>query len=63
MERLVNYYVQQLFSKKHTLDQYTVEQMIDDENTIRDFFEKHLRKQSVDQRLQIITDLRDMLDA
>jgi len=63
LDRVVNKYVEQLFGKKHTLDQHTIQRMQDDEQTLRDFFSQKARKNAVSEGLQVLTDLRELLDA
>jgi hypothetical protein len=63
LERIVYAYLDQLYSKKHTLDKYTVETLQDDEEVLRDFFTKHAKKSTVQATLKILEDLRELLDA
>lgn len=68
-------YLEQLFTKKHTLDKNTHDRMQDDEVCIsllslmnvkmklRDFFSKYTKEKTVSDYLQILADLRQLIDS
>lgn len=64
LDRIVDMYMIQLFTKKHLpLGSNTAERLLEDEELIKDCFLKYCRKKVVAQKVQVLVDIRDMIDS
>ncbi|PRP77773.1 hypothetical protein PROFUN_07715 [Planoprotostelium fungivorum] len=63
LDRLTQTYIRNIFEKSHTLDSNTAERLITDEEKIRTFFTQHIKDTIVNPKLQILADLRELIDA
>jgi len=63
MDRLTQSYISQLFEMSHTLDNQTADRLLTDHTKLKDFFVKHLKENIVDGKLQVLLDLRELIDA
>jgi hypothetical protein len=64
LDRIVLRYVEEMISKKHTFEKKTVQRMKEDEKILYDAFlrDTNMEEKQIAVRLQVLEDLRELLD-